>query len=1181
MKKTMRTIKCVVTLMAALGVLGPVMASALPGPPDLQPVTLNTLSQLDQSGALYRLSDWPSSAPLPPDMLLEPGFVGDGDVLYYSPSTHSLFLDDGASVSAQMPSRSMAMNDLTPPPPGDDGTNDVGGGTGSGTGAWATFSYPEGLYFQFIGMTNDPVLGEMAAVGLSGTTNDSNFGSGAGYYLIMSRQDLLATNWWFEGSVQDSNSVGSVSTFVTMSGRDNLFLWARAMTNGEDQLVLPLDWQLQNFGRTGVDPNADADGDEISNLQAYLYGISPNVIQFKLSFPNNYVNADYANGTVLVTAGQPAEMAVVVGTNAAVWQAFCSQISVPLGNVDGRIAISVGLRGGGSGSRETWRSTAVWRDTVPVQLVLTNPVALNGSRPYIDPAGYTTKALRSLTFQVTNPDSTTSGGNGSVVDRECKPGDAGHTTNWFVCFDAALKLGTNYISIAATDLAGFVAVTNFSYVFDTNGDTQAPSMSLTWPQDGATVLGNMFTLRGMLDDDTATVTAQWTGLDGLVNSVDGQVERGGGYWLDLPLYSGTNLAVTVTSTDAAGNSSTTNLTLFQSDTVFTMDSLSNQLNQAQVNLSGSVSDTTCEVWINGVQGVNNGDGTWSATGIPVTTGGVATFDVVLYPSGQARANRAGRASNFQRANDSETEPDGSLQTSISFDKPPVIYVEKQSWTEFVDDETVDGSISQLGTNTWTWMRGVGSTNVTSFVKIWHPPFDRTNTYVSEYTWPADAGYVPSLAGEERDYVNGALYSDTAYLPSPYFISAADSGTTLSVDEDWTITWSMTGDAVLKLSTGGKACRGSTALLVVNQSLDSVDMADGGEEEAIPSEQVSLGVYGNEDATGQLYLRAANGVTMDISPGAVVAWNYALCGAAVKLTPRIMMGTNNIAGSSATVFAGQQVHLTGQLSGGQTATNCQWAVPGYAISNYWVSPDANTGMVITNFPTTNADVFFYWVDDGIKKVQFSVFTGSATNSATATFNVIRPASSLITVTGTVGLDTNYFQGFALHYGNRSPGTPGIHFGGTVLVTNTQPSAPQYTLEWVQKVNFSYGTLQVNAGTWLVAAATNVLDTLYPYPSKNNGELTEDSPGQPLNPNDYLAVNITNAFTMWLLATPDGGIPIPLRSVDWSWSGAGILTTNGSWQLASATNRGFPPGLPTIAYPQWGNNLTNVNQYHPQP
>jgi hypothetical protein len=39
---------------------------------------------------------------------------------------------------------------------------------------------------------------------------------------------------------------------------------------------LPIAWELLNFGHTGVDPNADPDGDGMSNFQEYLAGTNPN-----------------------------------------------------------------------------------------------------------------------------------------------------------------------------------------------------------------------------------------------------------------------------------------------------------------------------------------------------------------------------------------------------------------------------------------------------------------------------------------------------------------------------------------------------------------------------------------------------------------------------------------------------------------------------------------------------------------------------------------------------------------------------------------------------------------------------------------------------------------------------------------------------------------------------------------
>ena len=46
-----------------------------------------------------------------------------------------------------------------------------------------------------------------------------------------------------------------------------------ADTNGNG---LPDGWQLQHFGRLGIDPNADPDRDGLTNLQEYQRGTNPN-----------------------------------------------------------------------------------------------------------------------------------------------------------------------------------------------------------------------------------------------------------------------------------------------------------------------------------------------------------------------------------------------------------------------------------------------------------------------------------------------------------------------------------------------------------------------------------------------------------------------------------------------------------------------------------------------------------------------------------------------------------------------------------------------------------------------------------------------------------------------------------------------------------------------------------------
>lgn len=112
----------------------------------------------------------------------------------------------------------------------------------------------------------------------------------------------------------------------------------------------------------------------------------------------------------------------------------------------------------------------------------------------------------------------------------------------------------------------------------------------------------------------------------------GEIGRDGNFWLEnLPLQPGTN-TFTVTVTDAAGNVTVTNLSVVQSALVLTINPVipDSQLWQPTVNLTGKISDPAYAVWVNGVKGKNNGDGTWSAANVPVNHGGTASFDATAY-----------------------------------------------------------------------------------------------------------------------------------------------------------------------------------------------------------------------------------------------------------------------------------------------------------------------------------------------------------------------------------------------------------------------------------------------------------------------------------------------------------------------------------------------------------------------
>jgi hypothetical protein len=500
---------------------------------------------------------------------------------------------------------------------GDSSTNDPPAG------------YPPGSLWLALAMTNDPAYGNLAVVTLNGTTNEV-------WYEILSKRSLTDPDWWSEGSLPGCATQATSQASVTADGTtSNLFLCARALTNGSGS-TLPIDWQLQNFGRTGLDPASAPGSQGISLLESYLQGTEPNLIRFSLSATNNYIKASPAFVQLGITGGIPFYQAVLVdSTNStfASWSACTStNLSVDLGSVEGWHDVWVGLKGLSASSHPTWEWKRLKLDFTPPQLSLLSPAEGVVTPPTIQLVGSCPEALSAIWYDLSNAAGLWPDQQVLILDRYQDTNTWEFTTTTFQAFDVNLVGGTNVVTLHATDLAGNQTVTNFAFILDYSNKTNAPALRLVWPQDGTPIGAGTFTLHGWTDDTTATVQAQVTGVDGRVCTFLGLVERTGQFWVDnLRLAGGTN-TVALTLTDAAGNSSSTNISVIQSAVLLTMNPVmpASQLWQPTVDVNGTISDPAYAVWVNGVKASCPGDGTWGATDVPVTSGSTAVFQMTGY-----------------------------------------------------------------------------------------------------------------------------------------------------------------------------------------------------------------------------------------------------------------------------------------------------------------------------------------------------------------------------------------------------------------------------------------------------------------------------------------------------------------------------------------------------------------------
>ena len=307
--------------------------------------------------------------------------------------------------------------------------------------------------------------------------------------------------------------------------------------------------------------------------------------------------------------------------------------------------------------------------------------------PYVQVRGYSESALASLTWTVTSGTHSTNG-RGYVLRQHYDTQQYKLTTNWWQCFDVPLWPGFNRIVVEAVDREGNTNSTTLHYAHLFAPNRVPPAAVVTFPAPGRTVAGAHFTLRGTVDNATASVRAEIIA-GGATNRVAGVVERNGNFWIDnLPLDAGSNDVALIVA-DAGGVSATNRFNVPGSAAEFTITSpgTGNFLHDPAVTLAGAV-PSGYSVTVNGVAASVNG-GYWTAQDVPINRGGVALFHAEATGGGQ------------------------TLVTELALDKPTREFMEsvhrvesqKQDWSPCDWTGGGDDTINKTNTLRWAFLVG--------------------------------------------------------------------------------------------------------------------------------------------------------------------------------------------------------------------------------------------------------------------------------------------------------------------------------------------------------------------------------------------------------------------------------------------------------------------------------------------
>ena len=1004
----------------------------------------------------------------------------------------------------------------------------------------------------------------------------------------------VAHAFYVLGTPQDGDGDGLSDVFERLVSKTDP---NNADTDGDG---MPDGWEWSHFGTLSQTAAGDYDGNGINNGLEYTNGTDPNKIVFEARAPGFYVNTNQVTISLDVLLGVPSQVAVLTNrtdfTN-AVWGAWSTNVTVNLGSPDGRYEIWVGLRGRTSQSQQTWRWLRVFKDTVAPTVVVTAPATSTSSKAVIQIQGHASEALAGISYDLQNAAGTNLNLPGFVVSNSLEVLTGTVTNAAFQCFDVRLTNGLNTVTLRATDLAGNVATLARYYTNDASLDTTAPTVAVNWPANAASLPSDTFMLRGHSDDETARISIRVAG-QGQSNSATAAVWRNGRFQAEnLSLGSGTNV-VTVQALDANGRGSTQTLLIARSPLSVTLNPISpDAFGPSSISVSGTVSAASGYVSVNAVFAPVNGDGTWTASDVPIGLTGPADFMVNLYAPGTG----------------TNALPD-AIQL-LTQERPPGVHLAR-FWGTRQSDWT-GGPVNCGGFFSYPFVFG----HVVESVD-WINGIGGTRRYIQDsYNWdigayehvdetdnlsPAEADFTaPSQWVDASGYrpPNHCDHSHTTYSRRSVSRLCLDTGTAPQLGEM----------RVYRLRI--KAWEFADPEAPLNNALLSAAVG------TLPLEPEWLQLWGRtltrsdeapdpEDGSvwGEILIATAAGATPDITPTVTAVTRQQFATLAVQAEEvKLSITANGVildpakVVTNASFIVGQNLTFStnwSKVPAGIASKSVQWTFEGNFLNDSnQVSADASVNYTTNKAKLTNETTSAWWVSGGLNPP--ATYTARLTETLTLSngstvvvsgkgmFAMYRPLPAFSAVIrDSVRVGTNFSAGgiidpgFRLQFGINTA----LSNAGIALIYSNAPTIPNTTNTYgryfiTQIVSSFHQRYNLRDGTNCVGTelAGNGLDTQNPYDTPSElgfGEWT-DSPGGGLTTASWLTMG--GSFRSHLMFQPKpytNSIPVPMFKTDWIWSGA--ARTNGppnTWSLISSNASVISKAVQSEDFPFWSMNITN--------